>query len=136
LQVNVTLVSQEWKVYLDSVKRLDYDLARAAWIGDYNDPNSFLDMWLSNGGNNRTGWSDPEYDRLIAAAGRAADPGQRFEHFQEAEARLLAGMPVIPVYFYVRSLLIRPAVKGWYPNLLDHHPYKYVFLDESGDAGR
>lgn len=136
LQVNVTLVNQEWKVYLDSVKRLDYDLARAAWIGDYNDPNSFLDMWLSDGGNNRTGWSDPEYDRLIAAAGRAAEPGERFEYFQKAEVRLLAGMPVIPIYFYVRSLLIQPAVKGWYPNLLDHHPYKYVSLEPTAETGR
>jgi oligopeptide transport system substrate-binding protein len=48
--------------------QLDYDIARAGWIGDYEDPNTFLNMWVTNGGNNQTGWGNPAYDRLIAAA--------------------------------------------------------------------
>lgn len=128
LGISIVLDNQEWKVYLDSVRRMDYDLARAAWIGDYNDPNSFLDMWVKNGGNNRTGWSHEEYDRRIAAAARERDPAARFAHFQEAEALLLREVPVAPVYFYVRSMLIRPHVQGWHPNILDHHPYKHVSL--------
>jgi oligopeptide transport system substrate-binding protein len=129
LGVNAQLVNQEWKVYLDSQRTLNYQVCRGSWIGDYVDPNSFLDMWLTGGGNNETGWSNPEYDRLIAQAAATADPAGRLEVFQKAEAILMDEMPEIPVYFYTRVYLKRPEVKGWYPTLLDNHPYKYVYLE-------
>jgi oligopeptide transport system substrate-binding protein len=129
LGVDARLVNQEWKVYLDSQRSLNYQVCRAAWTGDYDDPNSFLDMWLTGGGNNETGWSNPEYDRLIAQAAATADPQQRLEVFQKAEAILIDEMPIIPIYFYTRIYLKRPEVKGWYPNILDTHPYKYVYLE-------
>jgi oligopeptide transport system substrate-binding protein len=109
-------------------------VCRAAWIADYVDPNSFLDMWLTGGGNNDTGWSHPEYDRLIAGASREADPARRMEIFQQAEAILLDELPIIPVYFYTRVALRRPEVKGWYPNILDNHPYKFLYLEESANG--
>ncbi len=131
LGVEVQLVNQEWKVYLDSQHALNYQICRAAWIADYVDPNSFLDMFLTGGGNNDTGWSNAEYDGLIAAASREAHPAKRMEIFQRAEALLLDEMPVIPIYFYTRVNLRRPEAKGWHPNILDSHPYKYVYLEDS-----
>lgn len=129
LGVDARLVNQEWKVYLDSQRALDYQVARGSWIGDYADPNSFLDMWLTGGGNNQTGWSNPEYDRLIAQAAATTDPQKRLEVFQKAEAILMDEMPIIPVYFYTRVFLMRPEVKGWYPNILDNHLYNGVYLE-------
>ena len=128
LGVDVQLVNQEWKVYLDTVRRGDYQIARGSWIGDYNDPNTFLDMWVTDGGNNRTGWADADYDRLIQQAAQDLDPAARLRRFGEAESILLREMPIAPIYFYVRSMLIQPTVQGWYPTLLDHHPYKHVRL--------
>jgi oligopeptide transport system substrate-binding protein len=136
LGIDVQLVNQEWKVYLDSQHTLNYQLCRAAWIADYVDPNSFLDMWLTGGGNNDTGWSNAEYDRLIAQAARESNPERRFEIFQRAEALLLDELPLIPIYFYTRVGLRRPEVKGYYPNILDNHPYKYIYLEESGSSAR
>ena len=81
LNIDIELESQEWKVYIDNQRTLNYDIGRFAWIGDYVDPNSFLDMFLSNGGNNQTGWKNPEYDRLIAQAGQTGDMKKRFEAF-------------------------------------------------------
>ena len=129
LGVDAQLANQEWKVYLDAQRTLSYQVCRAAWIADYVDPNSFLDMWLTDGGNNETGWSDKEYDRLIAEAGRTTDPQQRLELFQKAEAILLDEMPIIPIYFYTHVAARRPEVKGWWPTILDNHPYKYVYLE-------
>ena len=129
LGIEVQLVNEEWKVYLDSQHTLNYQICRAAWIADYVDPNSFLDMWLTGGGNNDTGWSNAEYDKLIAAASREADPERRMEIFQQAETILMEELPVIPIYFYTRVDLRRPEVKGWYPTILDNHPYKYVYLE-------
>jgi oligopeptide transport system substrate-binding protein len=68
LGIRVTPYNQEWQSYLATTQAGDYDLSRAGWIGDYVDPNTFLDLWVTNGGNNQTGWSDPLYDRLIRAA--------------------------------------------------------------------
>lgn len=68
LGIEAKAYNQEWQSYLQTRRQLDYDLARSAWVGDYTDPNTFLDMWVTNGGQNRTGFSSAEYDALITAA--------------------------------------------------------------------
>ena len=55
---------------------------------------------------------------------------QQKGRFQEAEKILAEEMPMLPIYFYVRASLRQPSVKGWWPNVLDHHPYKYVYLKD------
>ena len=129
LGIDVELINQEWKVYLDSMNTLDYDLAISIWIGDYVDPNTFLDMFETDNGNNRTGWSNPEYDRLLKLAARTGDQEERFALFQKMEAILVEEAPMLPVYFYTNVYLMDPSVKGWYPTILDNHPYKYVYLE-------
>lgn len=68
LGIRVVPYNQEWQSYIATMRAGDYELARAGWIGDYLDPNTFLDLWITNGGNNQTGWGDPLYDGLIRAA--------------------------------------------------------------------
>ena len=68
LHVEVSAYNQEWQSYQQSTRAMDYDLSRAGWIGDYEDPYTFLDLWTTNGGNNQTGWGSVVYDRLLAAA--------------------------------------------------------------------
>ena len=131
LGIETRLVNQEWKVYLDSQHRLNYQICRAAWIGDYVDPNTFLDMFVTGGGNNDTGWSNAAYDQLIRDAARTSNPEARREIFQRAEEILTQEMPIIPIYFYTRVHLLHPSVKGYYPNVLDQHPLKYVYLESA-----
>ena len=186
LGVDVVAVNQEWQSYQETVRRLDYDIARAGWIGDYRDPNTFLDMWTTGGGNNQTGWGDPAFDRLIrlaadplsvpalppdelasllgglkeraeaerllAAVRAAQDPkarlaavdALRLHLFREAEAVLVQdGLPVMPMYFYVTTGLVKPHVEGfhsrlrdvdgsWIPNLQDLHPFRDVRVRRDG----
>ena len=129
LGVNVQLLRQEWKVYLNSMSRLDYDIARSSWVGDYPDPNTFLDMFVTGGGNNRTGWSDPRYDQLIAAAAAETDRPARYEILREAEKILVCEeMPVCPLYFYVGiQLYDSKKLGGIEGNVLDEHPLKAMF---------
>lgn len=129
LGIDIELLNMEWKVYLAKTQEKRYDIARAGWIGDYVDPNTFLDMWVTGGGNNRTGWSEPEYDRLISAAATESDMAARFQLFQQAEQLLLLNAPLIPIYFYRSKSLVQPSVRGWNPTILDHHPYKHVWLE-------
>ena len=128
LNIDISLANQDWKVYLSRVQSQDYDIARAAWIGDYPDPNTFLDMFVSGGGNNQTGWSNPRYDQLIAEAATQADNPQRYATFQRAESLLMEESPIAPIYTYTRVLLKQPQLQGWHANILDHHPYKYVSI--------
>ncbi len=131
LNIRVDLVNQEWKVYLASTDAGDFDIARAAWIGDYTDPNTFLDMWVTNGGNNRSGWSNAAYDDLIRRAGRERDPGRRMAVFHEAETLLVEReMPIIPLHYYVTNEMYRDNVKGIWQNVRGVHPLKYVYVEK------
>jgi oligopeptide transport system substrate-binding protein len=84
---------------------------------------------MTTSGNNQTGWSNAEYDRLMTAAGREGDVMKRSGLMQQAETILMTELPVAPIYFYTRNNLQLSNVKGWEHNLLDIHPYKYVWLE-------
>lgn len=133
LNVHINLYNQEWQVYLSSVRDMNYHVARAAWIGDYLDPNTFLDMWVTDGGNNNTGWSNEEYDALIRQAAETLDEEERYQIFQKAEAILLEEVPVIPVYHYRNNYLLHPAVRGWHSNILNRHPFQHIYLEPAGE---
>jgi len=129
LGVEIALVNQDWKVYLDSQKTLNYQMCRAGWIGDYNDPNNFLECFITDGGNNRTGWSSKEYDALIAEAARTPGKEERLAVFQRAERILLDEVPIIPIYYYTRIYLKSPAVQGWHSNLLGYTSFKHLYFE-------
>lgn len=126
LGITVDLQQQEWKVFLDSQRKMDYEVSKSSWLGDYNDPNTFLDLFVSTSGNNRTGWGNPEYDRLIAEAGAEPDPQRRLELFRRAEHLLIAEEGVIaPVYHFVSVQFFHPdRLSGIESNLLDEHPVR------------
>lgn len=135
LNIEITLANQEWKVYLDAVSQMEFGLARRGWIGDYVDPNNFLDLFLTDGGNNNTGFSDPVYDEIIQQrAPRAKTREERFALFREAETRLMQQMPIIPIYTYTSKHLIHPSVRGMPSNLMDSVNLKYVWLDPAVKA--
>ena len=133
LGINVGLFNQEWKVYLSNQTQLKFDISRSGWIGDYADPNTFLDMFVTGGGNNNTGWSNKEYDSLISKASAEKDQTKRFGYFNRAEEILLDEMPVIPIYIYTNKKLVSEKVlikdsKGkwtnWYGNVQDRMTLK------------
>lgn len=129
LNIDVTISNQEWKVYLNSVSQMDFQVARRGWIGDYVDPNNFLDLYITDGGNNNTGYSDPHYDELILRdAPRAPTQEERFKIFYEAETMLMERMPILPIYTYATRHLVHPSVEGMHPNLMDSLNLKYVKL--------
>jgi ABC-type oligopeptide transport system substrate-binding subunit len=122
LGVETMLVNEENKVFLANRRlRRVTQIFRAAWIGDYDDASSFLDVLTRRNGRNDMGWQDPAYDALIDAATRETDPGRRAALLQTAERRALEAMPVIPIYWYVSKHLVKPRVQGWRDNLLDYH---------------
>jgi oligopeptide transport system substrate-binding protein len=129
LGIEVRLLNQEWKVYLDSQHTKNFMLQRAGWIADYVDPHVFLEIWVSGNGNNDTNWSNAAYDQLFQQALTAKTDAERYEIYQKMDAILVDEVPVIPIYHYTRVYAMSPKVKGHSPTLLDNHPYKYLWLE-------
>jgi len=128
LGVEVELRNQEWATYLRSLDELDFDIARSSWVGDYDDPNTFLDCFVTGRGNNRTGWSDPTYDSLLNQALAETNPTKRLQLLASAETILVTqALPIIPLYHFVGCLMFDPnRWEGLYPNLLDEHPFSEI----------
>lgn len=129
LGVSVLLSRQEWKVYLASLNQLDYNIGRSSWVGDYPDPNTFLDIFTAASGNNRTGWQSQNYDHLIEQASTIFDVGERFHLFQEAEQFLIEDQAVIVPLFYYAGVQIYDSKRwgGIEGNVLDKHPLWQIY---------
>jgi oligopeptide transport system substrate-binding protein len=133
LGINVALRNEEWGSYLDTQQQMKYSVSRRAWGGDYLDPNTFLNMYITDGDNNKTGFSIAEYDRLIDQAAREPDETKRMQMLQQAEAILLDELPILPIFFYVSRNMVRPEVRGFYNNLQDDHPLRALWIDPTVD---
>ena len=125
LGVTVNLVNQEWNTFLDTRKNGDYSIARNGWIADYNDPMSFLDMWLTGGGNNDAQYSNPDYDALIMQAKSTSDLAERMSLMHQAED-ILMGQDVVhaAIYFYTDKYMAQ-GIKGMYFTPLGYYFFGY-----------
>jgi oligopeptide transport system substrate-binding protein len=131
LGVQATLRNEEWKVYLASRDEKAYQVVRASWIGDYNDANTFLELFLSDAGPmNTPGFADPRFDELVRAAAFQPDLAIRAGMLEEAERIFLEETAVIPIYHYTTQHLVKPYVQGWMSNIKDVHPTRYLRIEE------
>lgn len=131
LGIEILTANSEWKVFLAEMKALNYTICRSSWIGDYNDPTTFFDLFSSNSGNNRTGWKNKTYDTLLKEARNAASQEKRNKLFRKMENLLTEDeCPVLPIYRYVNTGLLHESVLGWFPNVRNEHPFKYMWLED------
>jgi len=128
LNVEVSTSKQEWKVYLNSMNTLNYDVVRSAWIADFLDPINYHECFVTDGGNNRTGWSSPEFDALVEQARYELDHDRRYDLLQQAEAILLKEAPIGPIYTYKQKFLVAPEVQWPGANPLGYLNYRYFSL--------
>ena len=129
LGVQTKLINEEFQVLLANMRAQDItQVFRSSWSGDYNDANAFLSILESGNPSNLPGYSNAEYDSLLARAAAQPDPQQRQFYLEEAERVLLGDHPVIPIYFYVSKHLVSPRVQGWQDNVLDYHYSQHLSL--------
>jgi oligopeptide transport system substrate-binding protein len=135
LGIDARLKNQEWKVYLDSQTNLDYDVSRSAWIGDWVDPGplNFLSLFVTGNANNKTGWGNPEFDKLIRAIELEQDHAARDRLMLAAEEILLDEYPVLPIYSYVTQNLVKPRFGGLYGNMLNEHFPKFWYWRDDAE---
>lgn len=130
LPVDVTLDETEWRVFNAAYHQGNYEVALAGWYADYADAWNFLADWRTEAGPlNAAGYKGPEFDRLMDRA-RRADGAERLSLLSQAEARLLADHPIIPVEFVVSQKLVSPRLKGWGPDPFDMNMSRYLSLGD------
>jgi oligopeptide transport system substrate-binding protein len=129
---SIHLRGQEFKVYLNSQASTDFDLCISRWIGDYNDPQTFIDMFVTGGGNNDTNWSNPRYDQMLQDSEATPDPAQRMQILHDMEKILVEDeVPIFPVSFTVGAVLYHPGkLGGFVPNFLDDHLWGNFYIPE------
>ncbi|WP_315310960.1 peptide ABC transporter substrate-binding protein [Pantoea vagans] len=113
LGVDVTLENQEWKTYIDSRNSGNFDVIRASWVGDYNEPSTFLNLLTSGNSSNISRFSNADYDAVIAKASKETSDQARNSDYNRAEQILAEQTPIAPIYQYTNGRLIKPWVKGY-----------------------
>jgi oligopeptide transport system substrate-binding protein len=129
LGITCTLRNEELGVYRADRSALNYDVGRANWIGDYMDPNTFLDMWVTGSGTNITGWSNKSFDALIAKAKVTVDPKARMATLHAAEKILMTDMPILPIYHYTNPVLLSKHIKNFYLSTLGIVDWKNAYME-------
>ncbi|OPZ73300.1 MAG: Dipeptide-binding protein DppE precursor [Firmicutes bacterium ADurb.Bin456] len=108
----------------------DYQVARVGWVADYNDPMTFLDMWVTGSDNNLADWTNARYDQLIDKATRTGDKSARNGLMFEAEKILMDEEPVIPIYYYTNPYLERETIKGViHPSFAFFADFKWAYVE-------
>ncbi|MDR1590839.1 MAG: peptide ABC transporter substrate-binding protein [Puniceicoccales bacterium] len=124
LNIHVKLQSVEWGVFLVERRQHQFDICRGGWVGDYNDATTFLNLLHSKNDNNHAQWNNEIYDRILAQA--EEEKGSRPQMLADAEMVTMNEMPIIPLYFDSMCHLVSSRIEGWYPNILDWHPLKFI----------
>ena len=126
LGVTVSLRNMELKTLLKTKAEGDYQMAREGWVGDYLDPNTFLEIFIGNSPINFSRWANEKYDSILSQAAGETDPGKRLKLLGTAEKILLEELPIIPIFAESKTFLINPKITGFYGNLMDVHPAKFM----------
>lgn len=127
LGVTIDLENVDFQVKLDREKAGDYEISRAGWIGDYVDPLTFIDMWVSDGPYNDANFNNAEYDGYVEIARSSTDQTERMEAMRDAEALLMDEMPIMPIYFYTQPYAQKSYVTGVYKPI-NRYPY-FIYAD-------
>jgi oligopeptide transport system substrate-binding protein len=128
LGAKVQIYNVEWKVFLQDVQLKQPVFYWAAWIGDFPDPFTFMQLFQTGFGMNYGDYHNPKFDALVDQASNTNDAATRFKLFHEADAILNEDAPLLPAYFYKSGHLIKPYVKGWQSNITDRNLSRYMYI--------
>ncbi|PVZ66338.1 peptide ABC transporter substrate-binding protein [Pelagibaculum spongiae] len=123
LGVKTTLENMEWKTFLDVRNDGKFQVTRAGWLGDYNEPSTMLDLKTTTHGQNDGKYSNARYDEIMKLSRVVTSDVEREKLYIEAEQILAAEMPLAPIYQYVTGRLVKPHVGGYPMNNVEDNIY-------------
>ena len=133
--IEMTLDNREWKTYADSRRQGDYDVVRASWCADYNEPSSFLNMMIGGSSVNTVHYKSDEFDALMQKTLTAKDDVERAQFYQEAEEKLDADSVIMPIFYFANLRLVKPHVGGYTgKNQLGYYYTKDLYIKAPEDA--
>lgn len=132
--IDVAIVPNDFSIFINETQTHNFDMCEMAWGADFNDAETFLTLFQTGAGNNDGQYSNPAFDRLLAAEQQERDLVARGKILTEAEAQLLKDHAVMPLYFFANPEMVRPYVKGWVPNIISYHPSRWVWIDQKARA--
>lgn len=131
LNVEASLFNSEAALHFAALRSHQFSLARSGWIADLPTPENFLQVHqTANGDGNYSGYDNPAYDRILATAIAESNPQRRQQLMREAEAILIADMPILPLYHYVTRNLVAPRISGWQDNISNVHPSNSLRIEQ------
>lgn len=132
LGAEIQLENTDFQVKLDREKAKpvgDFQMSRAGWVGDFEDPMTMIDLWVTDASNNNPGYSNPEFDDLISSAKAPTDAKQRMDDMKKAEKILMEDLPIMPVYFTKMQYTVKPNIKNVYNTKLDYPTLTYAEIE-------
>ncbi|MEL6105206.1 MAG: peptide ABC transporter substrate-binding protein [Planctomycetota bacterium] len=133
LNIKLELRNMEWGSFIDTIQQEDYEMSRYGWVADYPDPNTFLDLWVTENPQSNTNWSNKEYDDLIKAAGMEFDAEKRMAILRQAEEIFVRELPIVPIFFYTSAEMAKTTIEGFAPSALDMHPLSVLRYRDGTD---
>ena len=130
LGIDVSLDNSEWQVYLEQLDAGEYQAGRYGWVGDFNDPINFLEIYKRDGGNNQTGWTNEEYTNLLNQVATETDEAARTQYMKDAEEISMSEFPISPIYFYTNLSVKQDSVKNMEADPMGNVQLKYVDVEE------
>jgi len=130
LNIHVEISNMEWSSLIEDQRVHNFQIMRMGWIADYLDPHTFMSVFLSSSKNNHTNWKSPAFDKLIEETDYEKNQAKRLALFQKAERIIADEQPIIPIYWYSGTKLVKPYVKGMWPSLQDKYNWKYMWIDK------
>ena len=131
LGIEVNIFARRWGAHWGAIEQGSFQIGRGGWLGDYPDPSSFLELFLSDNELNRSAWGSVTYDELISEAGRTTDAASRKRLLSVAERQLVQALPALPIFHFSSVSLVSPKVRGYIDNPLDMHLLRYISLAEA-----
>lgn len=128
LGIDVSLLNTDTKTHYGHLEQKgDFDVARAGWIADYKDPETFLGISVKASGNNYANFNNPDYEKKMAeAAAAGGDPAKRMQLLSEAEKILVDNVGNIPLLYYNFKNAVSSKLTGWDDNVMDVHPTRFI----------
>lgn len=126
LNIDIVLQNMEWKVFIREQQQMNFDISRQTWIGDFPDPAQMLEIFVSDNGNNRSGWKNARFDEILKGSDAVLDHKKRMKLLAEAESIFMSEWPAAPVFHSVYFSLVSPRVVNFKPNMFGIYEFKYL----------
>lgn len=136
IYIDIDPVTSDGQIFYKKLQAGQFEMAGAAWIGDFNDAGTFLDLLQSASGNNYGRYNNPRYDALLDRANHTVSVTERGALLEQAEQLALDDYAVIPTRFVLTQDIVEPYVKGWIPNLRNVNRSRWLWIDPSAKPDR